>query len=72
MTNDWMQKATKRMASKQTEGKFSAAAHRAGMGTQAYANKVIRDLKGKTYGDKGKVKRLRQAVFARTAMSMRR
>ena len=64
MTNDWMQKATKRMASKQTEGKFSAAAHKAGMSTQAYANKVIRDLKGKTHGDKEKVKRLGAAYEA--------
>lgn len=41
----WIQKATKRMKEKGTEGSFSGAAARAGMSTSAYAQKVLKDPK---------------------------
>lgn len=39
----WIQKATKRMKEKGTEGSFSRAAAQAGMSTSAYARKVLSD-----------------------------
>ena len=61
----WMQKATKRMERKGTEGEFSEKAKRAGMSTLEYANKVLSnpnapaDLK-------------KQANFARNAIRVSR
>ena len=49
------------------EGAFTKKAKAKGMSVQSYATKVIKDLKGKTNGDKAKVKLLRQAVFAKNA-----
>jgi hypothetical protein len=41
MAKHWIQKAVKKMKKKGTVGSFTAAASRAGMGVQAYANKVL-------------------------------
>ena len=49
------------------EGAFTAKAKKAGKSVQAYATEVINKYKGKTDGDKRKVKLLRQAVFAKNA-----
>ena len=49
------------------EGAFSREAKKKGMSVQAYATKVIKDLKGKTNGDKAKLKLLKRAVFAKNA-----
>ena len=68
--DNFIQKAVESMEEKGTEGKFSAKAKRAGMSVKKYADKVIKDLKGKTNGDKSKVKLLRQAIFARNMMKI--
>lgn len=61
----FIQKAEKRMEAKGTEGSFSAAARRHKMSTQAYAAKVIKDLKGKKNLTKRESTLLKRAVFAR-------
>ena len=66
-SKDWLGKAEKKMEKKGTEGKFSAKAEKAGMTTLAYANKVIKELKGKTHTATQK-KLLAQAVFAKNAI----
>lgn len=52
------------------EGVFSKEAEKNNMTTLAYANKVIKNLKGKTNGDKIKIRKLRQAVFAKNAIKV--
>tara|TARA_R110002096_G_scaffold98755_2_gene219392 strand:+ start:600 stop:809 length:210 start_codon:yes stop_codon:yes gene_type:complete len=51
-----------------TEGLFSKEAKKNKMTTQAYAKKVIKELRGNTDGNKNKIKKLRRAVFAQNAM----
>jgi len=62
MKDDWIKVKTK------NEGLFAKEAKKNKMSTEAYATKVISDLKGKTNGDKNKVRKLRRAVFAKNAM----
>ena len=49
------------------EGSFTRKAKAHNMTVQAYATKVIKDLKGKTNGSKVKLTLLRQATFARNS-----
>ena len=63
MTEDWIGTIKPKK-----EGVFAKEAEKHKMTTLAYANKVIKDLKGKTDGDKIKVRKLRQAVFAKNAI----
>ena len=44
---NWVQKVEKSMKKDKTVGAFTRQAKKAGMGVQAYARKVIRELKGK-------------------------
>tara|TARA_R110000765_G_scaffold409732_1_gene508138 strand:- start:129 stop:332 length:204 start_codon:yes stop_codon:yes gene_type:complete len=59
---DWIKVKAK------TEGLFAKEAKKNKMSTKAYATKVIKELKGKTDGDKNKLKKLRRAIFAQNAM----
>lgn len=68
MAKDWLGKVDKSIEKKGTEGVFSKEASKQKMSTLTYANKVIKDLKGKTKGDKLKLKKLRQAIFAKNAI----
>tara|TARA_R110002074_G_scaffold339232_1_gene509757 strand:+ start:510 stop:716 length:207 start_codon:yes stop_codon:yes gene_type:complete len=63
MKDDWIKVKAK------NEGLFAKEAKKNNMGTEAYATKVIKELKGKTNGDKNKVRKLRRAVFAKNAMA---
>jgi hypothetical protein len=56
MANRWMQGVKHEMKKKGTEGVFSAAAHRAGMSTSAFAHKHEHDS-----GKLGKRARLAEA-----------
>jgi hypothetical protein len=68
MPKDWIKGAI----NPKDEGKFSAKAKRAGMSTKAYANKVVKQLKGKTDGNAAKKKLLRQAVLAKTLIGFKK
>jgi len=57
----WMQRARDRMEKKGTVGSFGKQAKKAGMGTQAYAKKVL------AKGSKASTKTKKRAVFARNA-----
>jgi len=59
---DWIEVNPKK------EGLFAKEAKKNKMTTKAYATKVIKELKGKTDGDKNKLKKLRRAIFAQNAM----
>ena len=59
---DWIKVKAK------NEGLFAKEAKKHNMGTGCYAAKVIKELKGKTDGDKMKLRKLRRAVFAQNAM----
>ena len=59
---DWIEVKPK------NEGLFSAEAKRNKMSTEKYADKIIKELKGKTDGNKTKLKKLRRAVFAKNAI----
>lgn len=65
----WLQKADASMERRGTEGKFTAAAERAGMSVQKYASKVIKEMKAKekkgTKLTKRESKLYKRAVFAR-------
>ena len=65
----WLQKADASMERRGTEGKFTAAAERAGMSVQKYAGKVIKEMKAKekkgTKLTKRESKLYKRAVFAR-------
>ena len=60
------------MEKKGTEGLFTRKAKSKGMSVKGYANKVVKDLKGRTNGSKSKLKLLRQAVFAKNAQSFKK
>ena len=71
MTDKFIQKAIKKIEKKNTEGKFSDKAEKKGMSTLQYANKVIKDLKGKTK-NKTDRKLLSQAVFAKNLIKIKK
>jgi len=58
--------------SKKMRGVFTRKAKRAKKSVQAYAKHIIKKYKGKTRGNKRKLKLLRQAVFARNAKKWKR
>ena len=57
---------------KKMRGVFTRKAKKAHKTVQQYAKQVIKQLKGKTHGNKAKTKLLRQAVFARNAKKWKR
>ena len=59
-------KAAKEIEKKGTEGVFTAKADKAGMGVQAYADKVLKK------GSKASTKTKRQAAFAKGAATVAR
>ena len=59
-------KAAKEIEKKGTEGVFTAKADKAGMGVQAYADKVLKK------GSKASTKTKRQAAFAKGAATIAR
>lgn len=61
-----MQKASKSMKARGTEGSFSAAAKRAGMSTLAYANKILANK------SRYSARLVKQANFARNAIRSRK
>ena len=63
---NWIQKVDKKMEKNKTVGAFTRQAKRAGMGVQAYARKVIRELKGKKGLSASQKTLLKRAVLART------
>jgi len=71
MTNNFIQKANKKSSKKGREGVFKKKAEKHGMSTKAYANKVIRDLKGNTKNETQK-RLLKQAVYAKTLIGFKK
>ena len=62
---NWIGKAVDKMEKKGTKGAFSASARRAGMSTQAYANKVLNNPNASGLQKK-------RANFAKNAMKASR
>jgi len=71
MTNNFIQKANKKSLKKGREGVFKKKAEKQGMSTKAYANKVIRDLKGNTKNETQK-RLLKQAVYAKNLIGFKK
>tara|TARA_R110002096_G_scaffold261701_1_gene455299 strand:- start:431 stop:667 length:237 start_codon:yes stop_codon:yes gene_type:complete len=63
---NWMQKVDREMDKDKTVGAFTRQAKRAGMSVQAYARKVIKELKGKKGLSVAQKTLLKRAVLART------